>query len=504
MEHFATIKTNVEPSWIAQCEQERLHLSSAIQPHGVFIGVAEDGRVIHVSANVKDFLGTFEKLKLGDPAPAWLARLIPRILPPKPGSRLAFDRTVIEGFERALDIVTSRAVDGSVFLELFPIDGEKIPAAANPLLMSQPGHPFEDAVPTSQVALALAEQAITLGVAELTGFQRVMYYRFREDGDGEVVAEVRQGAAYGSYLGLRFPASDIPLISRKLYVLNSWRMIPDASALPVPVCSLGAAPDLTFVDLRSVSPVHQAYLANMGVGASLSFPVVVRGELYALIAAHRSNACTLSHQVLQRAADRVYSHAVAVGKFSLGRRMQLVDKLANQFIPLMPLLTDPIALPSHWSDIARSLCEIFECDGASLILSDTVLTHGSTFDPIVQQIIQRYDSAQNQLVWLSDSLLRDIPEYPASEIAGAIVIRMGDTGTHGSLYMTRVEHVHEVAWGGNPDKPIEQSAGGLNISPRRSFERWLQKRTGFSRQWTKEHRLFALKLCALFNERPAS
>jgi len=130
-------------------------------------------------------------------------------------------------------------------------------------------------------------------VHELTGFDRMMVYRFDSDGHGEVVAEVKAGDM-DSYLGLHYPESDIPRQARELY-LRSWvRCIPDARYTPVPLVpalrpDTGNPLDLGIATLRSVSPVHLEYMANMGVRASMNVSLIVAGRLWGLISAgHRS------------------------------------------------------------------------------------------------------------------------------------------------------------------------------------------------------------------------
>jgi light-regulated signal transduction histidine kinase (bacteriophytochrome) len=127
-------------------------------------------------------------------------------------------------------------------------------------------------------------------VRGLTGFDRVMVYRFDPDWNGEVVAEERRDDLE-PFLGLHFPASDIPAQARALYLRNWLRLIPDARYAPVPLVPErnphdGRPLDLGASTLRSVSPVHLEYLANMGVIASMSVSLVDRGRLWGLIACH--------------------------------------------------------------------------------------------------------------------------------------------------------------------------------------------------------------------------
>ena len=140
-----------------------------------------------------------------------------------------------------------------------------------------------------QTSLASIYREVARQVRGLTGFDRVMVYRFDDDGAGEVVAEAaNHGLA--PFLGLRYPASDIPAQARALYERNYLRIIADVDAPAIPIVPAlspeGAALDLTMSTLRSVSPIHLEYLRNMGVGASMSISIIVDGELWGLIACH--------------------------------------------------------------------------------------------------------------------------------------------------------------------------------------------------------------------------
>ena len=114
-----------------------------------------------------------------------------------------------------------------------------------------------------------------------------MFYRFHDDGHGSVDAEARQ-PGLEPYLGLHYPASDIPAQARQLYLKNWLRLIVDARATPVQIVptlrpDTQAPLDLSFAVLRSVSPIHLEYMANMGVRASMSMSLIVKNRLWGLI-----------------------------------------------------------------------------------------------------------------------------------------------------------------------------------------------------------------------------
>jgi light-regulated signal transduction histidine kinase (bacteriophytochrome) len=127
------------------------------------------------------------------------------------------------------------------------------------------------------------EQIVNL-IRSLTGFDRVMAYRFDANWDGEVIAESHHESAE-SYYGLHFPASDIPPQARRLYTLNYIRCVADILAEPVPVIPTlnpvsGEPLDMTYSNLRSFSPVHIEYLKNMGgAGIHVYFLIAKRSVM---------------------------------------------------------------------------------------------------------------------------------------------------------------------------------------------------------------------------------
>jgi light-regulated signal transduction histidine kinase (bacteriophytochrome) len=180
--------------------------------------------------------------------------------------------------------------------------------------------------PSNLAAELELHNKITQLIQDVTGFNRVMIYAFCDNGDGEVLAEMRHETIYGGYLGLRFPASDIPQIARALYKKNPWRLIPDIQSQTILLLSkLPSPPDLTWSDLRSVSPVHQIYLANMGVRASLSLPIIVGGELWGLIACHHTTARVLPLKTMRAASQIAKHYALVLATWVAETRMRFID-----------------------------------------------------------------------------------------------------------------------------------------------------------------------------------
>ena len=165
--------------------------------------------------------------------------------------------------------------------------GDRIVVEIEDLLRSEGRRGVDHAARSAMTRLAQATSFDQLAdglareVRDLTGFDRVMVYRFDADWNGEVVAEARRDDL-NPFLGLHYPATDIPAQARRLYTINPIRLIADIHYAPVPLVPVldpgtGAPLDLSHASLRSVSPIHVEYLSNMGVTASMSVSIVIDG-----------------------------------------------------------------------------------------------------------------------------------------------------------------------------------------------------------------------------------
>src|SRR5436190_6093725 len=290
------------------CDREPIHIPGTIQPFGVLFALNEGLKVTQVSDNVSDHLS----LGVDEAVDRPLSEIVDRAGAEEVRSVLRERRwqdanplSLSAGGKRFDGIVHRH--EGAAILELEP----------NPETPDQSSihHPFRAALLRVQRASTLHELAaiITEEMRRTTGFERVMFYRFHEDGSGSVDAEARD-AVHEPYLGLRYPASDIPVQARRLYLQNWLRLIFDADQQPsriVPALrpDTGAPLDLSFSILRSVSPIHIEYMKNMGVRASMSISLIVRDQLWGLI------SC-LNHTGPRRVSHRMRSACEFMGRLA--------------------------------------------------------------------------------------------------------------------------------------------------------------------------------------------
>ena len=241
----------------------------------------------------------------------------------------------------------------------------------------------------------------------------------------------------------------------------------------------------------------------MGVLSSLSFPIQVGQELWGLIACHHPEPTLLSRRQLETIAQDVKQHTIALASYWAQNRIQLVDGLARRFSDIRTLIYASGDLFAAWpGEIGAWLAREFDADGAVLQLGDETANWGLGLGPAQLAAIDAWLGERPlESIWMGDCLSQQIPDFGLSEVAGllAVKVRISERNFL-RVYLTRQEYVHEIAWGGNPEKPVEYHDGQFGIAPRRSFERWVEKRLGSSRPWNNESRLLALKFRELLLE----
>ncbi|MDH5822480.1 GAF domain-containing protein [Luteimonas sp. RD2P54] len=490
---------------LARCAQEPIHLSGAIQPHGYLISCAlPDWSIRHVSANIEALTGIaaadMPRRSLREFLTEDLVQSLSETIgfgePDGPAQRAAVGNI---GPGAQLCDLSVHVAGGLVHIEIEPQPpgaGERSPAVVGQAMIARVAatddeHDFHQRV---------AEQ-----VRLLTGYDRVMVYRFRHDDSGEVIAE-SCAAEMPAYLGLRYPASDIPAQARKLYLRNRIRVIPDAGYAPVPVLPDrgpdGAPLDLGQLALRSVSPVHLEYLRNMGVAASMSISITAGGRLWGLIACHhrsprlvppgvRAVADMFGLFVSMRIAAREQRAAVAAEDGARAVRDALGLRLANAG-------DARLALPTELDLLRRAL----PCDGAGLWLHDE--WHSAGRAPAAAAVPGllawlRRDGGAGPVATANAADWADGPDA-AGGLAGALALPL-DAARGEWLCFFRCEQIQEVRWAGRPDQPFTVDPDGQHIGPRASFAAWSETVRGASIPWSDADQRMAGRLLLVLRER---
>jgi chemotaxis family two-component system sensor kinase Cph1 len=489
---------------LSACAREPIHIPGSIQPHGVLFALDEARlTVTQVSANVETFVGRSAQVVLERPIDEILGEPFGQQLRATLGSQELernpiYLRTLTPANAGGSFNAIVHRVAGAVILELEP-------ASSSDAASFQQLYPIVRTFVNRLQATADVREICHLAADEvrrITGFDRVLVYRFDADWNGTVIGESRDDLVYGSFMDLRFPASDIPAQARELYRVNRLRLIADVGYQPSPVVpaanpATGRPLDLSFASLRSVSPVHVEYLRNMGLAASMSISILRDGELWGLISCHHKTprnvpfeirtACDFLGQVLsvhldarERAAD-------------YEQRMRLKE-IHGKLLPFM-------AAEEHFVDglvkRPQELLALTNAQGAAVVFEDKRSLIGVT--PTDEQVAALVNWLSEQrggeeLVCL-DSLPAVLPESEGykDQATGLLAVEISKLHNSYILWFRR-EAVQTVSWGGDPHKPVESQDGQMRIHPRKSFEAWKETVRLKSIPWQQAEEEAALDL----------
>ncbi|MGY2001755.1 SpoIIE family protein phosphatase [Blastococcus sp. SYSU DS1024] len=491
----------VDDDALARCADEPIAVPGAVQPHGVLLAVTEPGfEVVVASANAAELFGRSVTGRSLDEllAPADTARLRAGL-----GGDLAELnplRVRVAGAD--VDLVAHRA-DGLLVTEWEPARGAEEAGSAWHRRLPSVLQRLSAATTLDELSEVLARD-----VRALLGFDRVMVYRFDADWNGEVIAEDRR-ADLEPFLGLWYPASDIPAQARALYTTNWMRLIPDTAYRPVPLepATVGGRPlDLSGAMLRSVSPVHLEYLANMGVAASTSISLVDRGRLWGLIACHHyagphrpSYADRAAAEFLGRTASLLLPTTVAAGEHS--GIVAVAQRQAALAAAVGRASRAPAAALTGGELTALNL---LPAAGAAVRLEGELHLLGST--PPAERVVPLVRALLDAGQPATDAVGRVVPA--AADLAGTAsgVLAVEVVGARGDfLAWFRPETLREVTWGGNPyTSKTAQTDTGPRLSPRRSFDAWSETVRGTSRPWREHEVAAAHGLATLLTEAVAN
>lgn len=474
------------PVDLTNCDREPIHILGAIQPIGFLIALTADWLIARVSANIEAFIGYGPDDLLGKPLfeifqPKAIHDLRNRsaLLRGADAVERVFDLEVIPGRPR-FDIALHFS-GGQIVIEGEPASGEH--GDATGMVRSMIAR-LDGAADFAAFYREGARQ-----VRALIEFDRVMVYRFASDGSGEVVAEaVRSGI--GAFMGLRYPASDIPVQARELYRRNLLRVITDVNATPVPIVPQrdqhGQPLDLSLSVLRSVSPIHIEYLKNMGVQASLSISIIVEGKLWGLFACHHySPRCptferrSVSELFAQMFSMRLESRERQETVEYERRARDISDQLLGAVASDDTLLKDP-----DW--LGDILTNAIPADGVGVWLGGNHAFSG-TVPPLAdfRRIVRALNGTAAGKVFATDcigSLIDDAGDF-ASDAAGLLAIPISRS-PRDYVVLFRKELIHSVRWGGDPHKPVDYGPNGPRLTPRASFAEWKELVEGKSQPFT--------------------
>ncbi len=472
---------------ITNCESEPIHIPGSIQPHGFLLGVTEsDHSIIYCSQNCEKYLS--------HPATEILGKSLTHFFSEEEIAKFKLyyqseDRYLARPFVFSIQdksYNTSAHLSGSCIVMEFEPFVEDTLESPN-LYMQTKRFVYHTDRADSLITLC---QDIANETKLITGYDRVMIYRFDKDSNGQVIAESKNDDLE-SWLGLHYPHTDIPVQARELYVRNHIRMIADINYTPVPLFARGEVGDTTTVDLslsslRSVSPIHIEYLKNMKVGATFSISLMHNKKLWGLIACHHYAPKYIPYHIRLAAHLQSIFLSSQIDVRQMADDFELVkdtDKKMQEAIELLSKEETNISDPAVLQQLKDVLC----ADGILLIHKKEIFTQGvvpeeAAIQPLADWL---FKTTQNDSFYTS----RLIDDYPLAErfsekVAGLFYKILDPTSKSCIVWMCQpIEKI--VNWAGDPNKELPADRANQLLTPRKSFELWKQSVLHQSRDWKR-------------------
>ena len=464
---------------LTNCEHEPIHIPGQIQPHGFLLGITLQWKIDFCSENVAAYFGISHNQMLGkDFAAVFGVTAENEILAYTNGDEFK------DAFPLEIELLGSlfqiniHKSEGIYILEaeLLFADQEKLADAYKQTIqfVSQ----MNKTTSLKDLCALVAE-----GTREITGYDRVMIYRFDEQYNGEVFAEdCREDLE--PFLGLHYPHTDIPAQARELYIKNLLRLIVDIDYEPVPIYTVddkeGKNLDLSLSILRSTSPIHVEYLKNIGVGATLTISLIHHGKLWGLIACHHYSKKNISPEI--RLAAKLQGQFITSqidirqsnDEYLSAQKTNLaLEQLTSLELPVLKESLEKIVS-------APQLLEIANASGVSIITRDKIYKNGLTpSDEQIIDLVRHLKSKKNTDFFSTNKISDHFPEFDEnSNFAGIIYHSLGNNG---HVIWFRPETISEIKWGGDPEKRIVKDSKGLH--PGNSYNIYKQIVKNQSSNW---------------------
>ncbi len=501
---------NASPVDATNCDKEPIHIPGCIQPHGMLLVLNEpELEIIQVSANVAAFLG--------HPPEALLGQFVASVLEPAEFMSLAMalkdkqldnDPTFLCKIAReacvhapTMNMVLHR-VDGVLVLELEPARINAESAYIDLMCLLRNSFVFV----REEQTLEVFWQRTAESIKNLSGFDRVMIYEFEQNGNGTVTAEAKE-PGLGSYLGLHYPASDIPQQARQLYLKNSIRLIPDVNYEPVSLVALDSPValqplDMSYVNLRSVSPIHIQYLKNMGVSATMTISIIDGDTLWGLIACHHYSPRYIPFEV-QTACSMLGQFVALEYSTRMQQKEHLyqlkLQEMENRFIEFM---THSESFADGLLDFNPNLSDFINAEGAilydgSVIVADQKIRTVGMTPPkeALYDLIHWLDSQMNEPIYYTDELSKVYPPALAYKdlAAGLMAVSISSNPSNYVLWF-RPERIRTVNWAGDPALSNAKLNPEETLTPRASFALWKETVKLKSLPWTAYECFAALEI----------
>ena len=479
---------------LTNCDREAIHIPGQIQPHGLLFVLEEPSlRILQGSNNTEKCWGIKIQSLIGNNLDCiFSSEDIETLKTGLKQENIEVCNPLTFKIELGNKIFTYKSIihrhQSILILEL------------EPLLFSssQSDLGFYQLVKTALVKIRQADnfyratEILAKEVRKITGYDRVMIYRFEPDNSGVVVAEAKR-EELESYLHLHYPASDIPEQARELYYSNWLRLIVDINYQPADIIPtnnpLTNEPlDLSHSVLRSVSPLHREYLQNMGVLSSCSISLINEQKLWGLIACHHYTPKYVDYET--RKACELLGQLMSVALVNKQKEDFLIYqqqiKLLQKNFQKITFNKDSFS-PQILTNSDQNLLELVNAQGAAILLDEELTLLGQTpSEKEVKELITWLRESSQPEIFFTSYLSQEYPPATAftDKASGLLAISLFVKQISYHILWFRPEYIQIVNWAGNPHKVVAiDEVGELRLLPRKSFALWQETVKNRSVPW---------------------
>lgn len=468
---------------LTNCEQEPIHIPGSIQPHGFLLGIKEDSFIIdYCSENTIQYIDIAYTELLGKQFASVFSEEAKNEVLQYIHEDKMLSSSLLKLSLKGKDFLCTLHKSNSVYIiEAEPVNPVEKQASQMYDQTSQFLNYMHDTHTLKQLCGLVAK-----GTREITGYDRVMIYRFDKDYNGEVFAEACR-EDLEPFLGLHYPHTDIPKQARELYMQNLLRLIADIDYIPVPLYTVDDAPeknlDLSLSILRSTSPIHVQYLQNMGVGATLTISLIYQKKLWGLIACHHYSPKNITPEI--RLAAQLQGHFIT-SQIDVRQTSEEYEIVRKSSIALEKM--NAVNLAENNGDFSAlvkdaSLLQLCNAGGVSILFEGNIYSGGNTpSDNEVHFLANYLATYTHNGNYHTEQISELLPEKKGfCAVSSGIIYHSLNNENNNCIIWFRPETKAEVNWAGDPNKAIEKDRNGL--SPRKSFEQWKEIVNCISKPW---------------------
>ena len=468
---------------LSSCEEEPIHIIGATQSHGVLVACDKsNGTITQIGENCKAIFGISAEDFLGKDLSALIENKLSKEL-----KRIVSEDGILE--------VEETTINGKSFVLIPHITGENLILDIEPIDFKANNYDFQKELSSLLNRLSASEDTEELcrNAAIITksifGYDRVMIYKFDEEWNGTVIAE-EKNREMESWLGLHYPASDIPKQARQLFLKNKVRIISDVNYAPVKIVPtispLNDQPlDLSNSKLRAVSPIHIEYLQNMEVGASLTAALMSNGKLWGLLTCHHYDAKFINYYQRQTCEFLIQIFSNELSLKNSNRFLENIEKSDQVNIKLISQVHQNGSIKKGLSNFPAKITDLFPSSGAAIVLNGKVKLVGDTPEKAeVKKLIKNFLARHEDRVFFTKNLSQYYPEAKKFKKSGSgiLSVKLGESD-HDFLIWFRPEVIQNVDWGGNPENKVSYDEEKKRLTPRKSFEKWTEQLEGVTETW---------------------